>query len=358
MEALPPSTTGALEGDVGRLLWGGAAELARRVTDRLEGWRPDVVVADTLVPAGGLAAQLLDVPWVELIPHHLTDPAPDLPPVGLGRRLARSSLRRADDRHIYRAQMRSVALGDSQALAAARDLALGTVAPPSLRLVATLPGLERHRAEWPPTAHVVGPLAVDPALPELDPPPGDEPLVVVTDSTAATAARSIGEVAARALIDLPVRVAITSASLPASARDRMVIGRGPHGPLLRQAALAVGPGGGGFVSKSLAAGVPLVVVPLAGDQREAAARLRDARAGRSLSPRRLGAFSLRWAVLRHLADRPASRAAVRLGDQAASLGPGLAARLVSEVAAGHAPVASGPGHHLDSTTDSATGDQR
>jgi UDP:flavonoid glycosyltransferase YjiC (YdhE family) len=46
--------------------------------------------------------------------------------------------------------------------------------------------------------------------------------------------------------------------------------------LLAEAALAVGPGGGGFVAKAAAAGVPMVVVPGHGDQREAAARLREA----------------------------------------------------------------------------------
>jgi UDP:flavonoid glycosyltransferase YjiC (YdhE family) len=116
--------------------------------------------------------------------------------------------------------------------------------------------------------------------------------------------------------------------------------------LLAQAALAIGPGGGGFVSKVAAAGVPMVVVPQAGDQREAAARLVDAGIGRVLRPERLTARRLRWAVVRHLADPRPAAAARNLAEQASHLGPDLAAHLVEQVMAGARPFASGPAEHL------------
>jgi UDP:flavonoid glycosyltransferase YjiC (YdhE family) len=345
-ERLPLLAPSREDDDLSHRLWTRAGQMARPLSDLLRAWEPEVLVVDSLTRAGAFAAQLLDRPWIELVGHHLDDPAPDLPPVGSGRRPARTPWRRADDRRIYRLQRRSLALGDRQAAAVARTLDLRGAAAPVLRLVGTLPRLERPRAHWPPDAHVVGGLAVDPAIPRLEPPPGDEPLVVVTDSTASGVDRSLGALALRALAHLEVRTVVTSRLLAPRSDLRVVVGQGPHGPLLAGAAVAVGFGGAGFVTKAASAGVPMVVVPLQGDQRETAARLRDSGAGRVVSLRRLSPLSLRWAVLRLLMDPTASLAARRLAREAAVLGPGIAAALVEEVLAGRRPLASGPAHHL------------
>jgi UDP:flavonoid glycosyltransferase YjiC (YdhE family) len=334
------------DGDLGHRLWVRAADMAAPLADQLAAWRPELVVSDLLTRSGAFAAQLVDVPWIEVLPHHLPDPAPDLPPVGLGRELARTPWRRADDRRIHTQQVRSYELGDAQAARAAATIGLDRVQEPVLRLVATLPSLERPRHSWPTTAHVVGPLAVEPELAPLDPPEGDAPLVLVTDSTATGVEGSLADAAIRGLRGLDLRVVVTSSRVPHRRTSSLVVGRGPHQPLLAAAALAVSPGGGGFVSKAAAAGVPHVVVPLLGDQREAAARLRDTGAGRTVRPRRLTPRVLRWAVVRHLADQRARRAAARLADEAAQLGPGLVADLVDAVLAGERPQATGPRDHL------------
>lgn len=348
-ERLPLLGPTGQDGDLGHRLWTRAAAMAGPLADALRVWRPELVVVDTLTRCGAFAAQLLRTPWVELIPHHLDDPADDLPPVGLGRRPARSALRRADDRRIVRLQRRSVALGASQAARAAAGIGLPRVEPAMLRLIGTLPGLERPRASWPVDAHVVGPLAADPAMPLLDPPPGDLPLVVVTDSTATDVDRQLGAVAVAALARMDLRLVVTSGLLPAHERPGVTIGRGPHAPLLAQAALAVGFGGAGFVSKAAAAGVPMVVIPLQGDQREGAARLRDTGAGRVLPLRSLGPARLRWSVVRQLADADARSAARRLAAEAAQLGPVLAARLVEAALDGALVDATGPRGHLGAT---------
>ncbi len=332
--------------DIGHRLWARAAAMAVPLAATLRPWQPHLVVADTITRCGAFAAQLLGVPWVEVVPHHLDDPADELPPVGLGRRPARSALRRADDRRIVELQRRSLALGAQQAERAAADIGLGHVALPALRLIGTLPGLERPRLTWPPDAHVVGPLALDPALPELTPPVGESPLVVVTDSTATDVDRQLGAVALRALARMDLRVVVTSNSMTPRQAPGVTVGRGPHGPLLAQAALAIGFGGAGFVSKALTAGVPLVVVPLQGDQREGAARLREAGAGRVLALRALRPAPLRRAVVRQLADHDARTAARGLAREAAVLGPDLAARLVEAALTGRLPEATGPRQHL------------
>ncbi len=349
---LPRLSPSDEDADLGYRFWGRAVEMAPRLADEMRAWQPDVVVADTLLRAGGLAAQLLDVPAIELIPHHLPDPSADLPPVGLGRRRRRTPLGRAQDRLLVRLQFRSIAVGREQGRSAAAALGLMAPTAPALRLLATLPGLERPRSRWPADAHVVGPLAVDPDLPVLQPPPGDAPLVVVTDTTAPGVHARLGRNALEGLRHLDVRIVVTSTQLPAERTGNAVVGTGPHLPLLAQAAVAVGPGGAGFLSKATASGVPMVVVPIQGDQLEAAARLRDARAGVFLRARDVGPRRLAWAVARLLADPAARRAAAGLARQAAALGPDLAADLVVRVTRGERPEATGPSTHLSAASRS------
>lgn len=356
---LPPLPPTDQDVDLGHRFWGRAVEMAPLLVSTLRAWRPDVVVTDTLLRAGGLAAQLIDIPAVELVGHHLPDPAGDLPPVGLGRRRPRTAIGRMQDRSLVHLQRRSVATGQAQGQAAAAKLGLAAPRPPAVRLLATLPSLERPRRSWPGDAHVVGPLAIDPALPLLEPPPGDRPLVVVTDTTASAVTSTLGRLALEALPHLDVRLVITSSALPPIREGRVVVGPGPHRPLLAQAAVAVGPGGGGFLSKASAAGVPLLLVPIQGDQREAAARLRDTGAGVRLSPGRLagplGSRRLAWSVARLLADPAARRAAGRLSNEAAGLGAELAATLVLRVARGQRPRAAGPAEHLPAGPGHQTG---
>ncbi len=326
----------------------------RLVTD----WRsrpPDVVVVDSLTWGAALAAQRLDRPWVELIGHHLPDPDEGLPPVGLGRSMPSPAWRRRNDRRLVARQRRSIADGATEDHRAIASLGLDRMPAPCARLVATLPVLERVRHPWPSNVHVVGPLAVDPVGPVLQPPEGSAPLVVVTDSTASGVVSSLGALARHAFDGCDLRVAVTSSNLPATTTEAMVVGRGPHGPLLAEAAIAIGHGGGGFLTKAAAAGVPAVIAPLQGDQREAAARWREVGAGRVIRASRLTPRRLRWAVVRHLADRRAHEAAARLAAEARWLGAGLAATIVEQVGSGQAPAADGAAHHLAGAAASVRG---
>ena len=45
---------------------------------------PDLVVSDVITACGGLAAELLAIPWIELNPHPLYRPSKGLPPLGSG----------------------------------------------------------------------------------------------------------------------------------------------------------------------------------------------------------------------------------------------------------------------------------
>lgn len=316
--------------DIGYRLWGRAAEMAPALADRVrQRGGADLVVSDTITVAGAFAAELLGVPWIELSPHHLMRPSDDLPPIGLGRTPDPPWWRRRDDARLRRRQRESIEEGRRYAAEHRRDIGLPPeMRPPILHLLSTLPELEYARSDWPADTYIVGPLAADPPWPALPIPPGDDPLVAVTDSTATGSEHSLAEVAVEALRDAPVRLVVTTARTDLDAPPGVVIGRGPHGPLLDQAAVAVGPGGHGYVTKALSRGVPLVLVPFGGDQREAAARVSYRGLGRSLAPSRLGASRLRWEVLRVLADDSYAAAARRAAESARDLGPEVAADLV------------------------------
>lgn len=328
---LPMPADAARHDDFGYLLWERQAGMAPAVADVLSPWRPELVVADTLTTVGAFAAGLLRAPWLEVVPHHLMDPSPHLPPVGLGRAPSCLPWRRWSDASIRRQQGRSLEQAASARRRARLGLGLEGDGRPAARLLCTLPGLEPARPDWPADAFVVGPLEWEPPFPELELPPGDGPLVIVSDSTATGADRSLADEAGAALADHgDLRVVLTTARAPAVRPPRMVIGRGKHGPLLDQAALAVGTAGGGYVGKALSRGIPMVLVPLHGDQLETAARVRRAGAAEVVRLRDLRAHRLERAIRRVLHEPAYRQAASALASGAARV-RGRAVALVRDI---------------------------
>jgi len=327
------------DADVGYRLWQRAGQMAGPLADRLEAFAPDVVVADTLTRAGGFAADLLGVPWIEIAPHFLYDPDPLVPPIGLGAAPARDPFRRLNQASIRRQQAASVARGDELAAQVRAELGLSGDGRPIGRLLATLPVLEPVRAAWPGRTFVVGPLAWEPSSwPELEPPVGTGPLVLVSDSTASDVDGSIAATALSWLADVTdVRGVVTTSQDLDPIVGRVVVGRGRHSSLLPHVDLVVATAGHGLVTKALAAGVTLVLVPLHGDQRETAARVARAGLGwrvprQGLDPERLGA-----AVRAALGDHAARRRAGRVAAEALRLGPARAATAVENMIAATDP---------------------
>lgn len=363
--------------DLSENLWSWAAAAARPMAALLDRFGAEVVVSDVLMAVGGLAAELRGVPWVQLVPHHLSDPAVELPPIGLGRHPSRLPWVRADDRLVHRRASRSFARGRGDRRRAREGLGLTGHGRPAARLIASLPGLEYPRRVWPADAHLVGPLTWDPPEVGVAPWPGtghlgaapvDEvlarldpdgpPIVVATDSTGTGATGGLAATTVEALAGLDLQlVAITSrrdVALRASHRWPLgcVVASLPHHRALELATVAVAPGGAGFVGKALVRGVPLVLVPDFGDQLEAAARVTWAGAGRRVDlrapwtshlPDPVGPVGqLRRAVVRVLADDRYRQAARRLAEAATALGPPAAADVVERVVAGTLRDAEGP----------------
>jgi MGT family glycosyltransferase len=120
--------------------------------------------------------------------------------------------------------------------------------------------------------------------------------------------------------------------LPANTRVARYI---PQSLLLPRCDLVLTHGGSGTVTGALAAGRPLVVVPLAADQPENAARCAALGVGRVVPPAEVSAESVRAAVRAVLADPAYRRSAARLEDEIGAL-PGLetAVALLEDLAAG------------------------
>jgi UDP:flavonoid glycosyltransferase YjiC (YdhE family) len=275
----------------------------------LEAVQPDAVLVDSTTFGAKAVAESSGLRWAESRPSLLEDPAPGVPPFGLGLR----------PRGGVRGRLRDGAFGlvhgwfDRKARLPAVNA--GREAAGLAPLVAMAES--RHRADLllyftaepfeyprplPPSVVMVGASVWDTPAGAADPmielPEDDRPLALVACSSEF---QDDGAIAAAALAGLRDRwrlvvttAGVDPAQLGGDHGDAVVARFLPHGPLLRQADAVVCHGGMGITQKALAAGVPVCVVPWGRDQLEVAAHVAEARAGsrvprRRLTPERLAA---------------------------------------------------------------------
>ena len=280
--------------DAGAKIHQRAARMAVLNAPRLTELAPDLIVSDVITACGALAAEIVGLPWVELNPHPLYLPSKGLPPIGSGLAPGVGLRGRLRDTVMRRLTARSLREGLRHRAAARVGVGLPpTGVDPLRRLIATLPALEVRRPDWPVEAVVVGPLHFEPTGAELALPPGDGPVVVVAPSTATTGTQGLAEMALDCLVPgkaLPAGSRLVVSRLAGGeipAPPWAVIGLGRQDRLLSRADVVVCGGGHGMVTKTLLAGVPMVVVPGGGDQWEIAnrvARQGSARLIRPLTP--------------------------------------------------------------------------
>lgn len=304
--------------DAGAKIHQRAARMALLNAPVLRGLAPDLVVSDVITACGGLAAELLDIPWIELNPAPLYRPSKGLPPVGSGLAPGVGLRGKMRDTVLRAMTARAWQKGIRQRSAVRVDIGLPATDPgPLRRLIATLPALEVPRPDWPQEAVVVGPLHFEPTDAVLKIPPGDGPVVVVAPSTAVTGARGLTEMALETLRPaevLPQGTRLVISRLGGDDVDAppwAVVGLGRQDELLSHADLVICGGGHGMVSKTLMAGVPMVVVPGGGDQWEIANRL--VRQGSAELIRPLEPAALVAAVSAVLASPDYTEAARRAG---------------------------------------------
>lgn len=304
--------------DAGAKIHRRAARMAVLNVPVIRALAADLVCSDVITACGGMAAELLGLPWVEVVPHPLYLPSKGLPPLGSGLAPGVGLRGRARDAVMRALTARSIRAGDRDRSAARLGIGLpGRDPGPLRRLIATLPALEVPRPDWPEEAVVVGPLHFEPTAAVLAPPPGSGPLVVVAPSTATTGTTGLAELALTALgpgRDLPagLRVAVSRlGGAQMDVPDWAVVGLGRQDELLARADVLVCGGGHGIVAKALLHGVPLVTVPGGGDQWEIANRVVRHGSGRLIRP--LTAEALTAAVGAVLADPQYRAAAARAG---------------------------------------------
>ena len=313
-----------------------AVRAALETQPLIEEFAPDAVVADILTVAAGLAAELSGVRWASLIPHVLPTPEPGFPPYSMGARLPRTRVGSMAWRTLDPLLRAGLARGRDELNGARERLGL----PPidelhgglsrQLTMVATFPQLEYPRGSWQPWQRVVGPLMWEQPYGEVEPPPGDAPLVVVAPSTSQDPEQRMLRAALEGLADQPVRVLATynrrmppePIDVPPNARLVEWVSYARTMPLCD---VVVCHAGHGTVARSLASGVPLVACPAGGDMAENASRIAWAGVGVPLPRRLVSARGVRLAVQRVLADDGYTLRARALGEWSRRHGGGAVA---------------------------------
>jgi UDP:flavonoid glycosyltransferase YjiC (YdhE family) len=274
------------DGDAGAKIHQRAARMAVLNRPQLQAMALDLVVSDVITACGGMAAELLGIPWIELNPHPLYRPSKGLPPIGSGLAPGTGFRGRLRDATMRALTARSVRAGDRQREQVRVEIGLPATDPGPLRmLIATLPALEVPRPDWPAEAVLVGPLHFEPTDQVLPVPSGSGPVVVVAPSTATTGTQGMAETALESLAPLGVRLVVSRLRGPELVLPPWAVeGLGRQDDLLAHADLVICGGGHGMVAKTLLAGVPLVVVPGGGDQWEIANRVARHGSGRLVRP--------------------------------------------------------------------------
>jgi len=278
---------------------------------------PDALLIDITTVGAAALAEAAGLPWAQSIPLFQSfTPGPGAPPV-FG--LVPYCLAPEPGLQVLNAPRREVGLE----LLSTPD----EVWRAPLHLYYTAPPLEHPDLGFPPSFRFVGPGLWEP--PATTPPWLDElpePLVIVSVSSEFQHDHALVETALLALAQEPVGVAVSTAAhdprafaAPANARLERWL---PHGALLSRAACVVCHGGMGITQKTLAAGVPLCIIPFGRDQFEVGARIAALGAGTCLPPDALNPESLRTAIREAIAMRDGAQ---KVADALASAGGATAA---------------------------------
>jgi UDP:flavonoid glycosyltransferase YjiC (YdhE family) len=310
----------ALRATLQRVVFGPALIVAEETRRAMDEERPDVVVADFMMPGALVAAEAAAVPRVVLF--HTTEylPGPGRPAAGPGFLPRHDLIGRLRDGLLTRMFLRL--LGPSLAsfnearrafglapLEGARDL-LAQYHRADLRLIQTSKAFDFPITPAPPNVRYVGPVLDDPdwtdgwqspwAVSEA------RPLVVVSLSSTFQGQRAVLQRVMAALGTLPVRGLVTLGPSMAGERFEVpdnvaAVATAPHSAVFPHASAVVSHAGHGTVMRALAQGVPVLCLPMGRDQDDNAARVVAYGAGLRLRSS-AGARRIAAAVRRLLED--------------------------------------------------------
>jgi MGT family glycosyltransferase len=280
------------------IAFGPAARYARDTAAEIARRRPDVVVNPTLMFGAQAATEAAGIPQALLLTCSYVVPGTGASPYGSGWAPPGNAAQRLRLKMMDKFALRLWGAGRKALNAARQEQQLAPVAHPLDQihaaerfLVLTSPAFDFPVPRLPANVRYVGPRLDDPAWAgEWTPPPGDAPLVLVGLSSTYMAQGDLLGRIVTALGALPVRALVTLGpslepdALGATPPNVTVVAAAPHAEVLEHAALVVTHAGHGTIIKSLAAGVPVVALPMGRDQPDNAARMVAAGAGVSLKP--------------------------------------------------------------------------
>jgi UDP:flavonoid glycosyltransferase YjiC (YdhE family) len=310
---------------------------------------PEVVVADILTVAAAMAAEVEARPWATLVPHVLPVSEPGLPPYSLGTVMPRTRV----GARLWSAVQPVLGRGEERGRVELNGARARVGLPPlahvhggisrGLALVATFPQLEYPRRTWEPSMRLTGPLLWERPFGEVEPPPGDDPLVLVAPSTSQDPSHRLLRAALEGLAGEPVRVLATTnrrpppRPLPVPENARLVDWVS-YARTMPRCDAVISHAGHGTLARALVSGAPVLACPDVGDMAENAARVRWSGVGVSLPRRFQTPRGVRLALRRLLSNRSYAARAGELRDWAERHhGAGIAAEAVEAFAEGRSP---------------------
>lgn len=282
-----------------RLIVGPAAAMAADTAEQVASYCPDALLADYFMFGAMIAGQAAGLPVTALMPNIWALPVRGVPPLAGGFPLARGPVGRARDATLVSITNRIFARGlpTLNAVRAEHQLPPLTslydqVLTADRILVLTSPTFDYAAPFVPDNARYVGPVLDDPswARPWTPPPTDDDgPLVLVALSSTFQDQGALIQRILDAMAPLPGHAILTTGPAvdPATLNppgNVEVLPSAPHGPILERARAVITHCGHGTTLKALAAGVPLVCIPMGRDQDDTAARVVHHGAGLRLRP--------------------------------------------------------------------------
>lgn len=264
--------------------------------------RSEVLLADMMMFGASFAGEAARIPCAMLVPNISMRPAKGVPPLGPGFPRAKGLLGRLRD-GLLRSISARVWRGALPRLNRARAaLALepiddlwGYCDRLARVLVLTSPSFDFLPPELPANLRYTGPVLDDPSWAGTTwtspwPASNTDPLILVGLSSTYQDQRATLERIVTALARLPVRALVTMG--PALAGEPLVspspnvviVQTAPHAAVLPHCAAANTHCGHGTTMRALAAGVPLLCMPMGRDQNDTAARVVDRGCGARLKP--------------------------------------------------------------------------
>jgi MGT family glycosyltransferase len=311
-----------------RVVMGPAAAYARDTRAALERETVDVMASDYMLFGPPIAAERARVPTALLVHNVYIVPEPGKPAAGPGFLPAKGPLGRTRDRAVSRAFLTLFNRGlpsvnrarTEQGLAPMRSV-LEHFNHAQRVLVMASESFDFHGYSHPEHLRYVGSTLTDPQWVEdwRSPWEADDgrPLVIVSFSSTYMAQERVLARAVDGLSRVDARVLVTTGPAvdPASfhpGANTTVVRSAPHARLFPGAAVVVTHAGMGTVTRALAAGVPLLCIPMGRDQHDVAARVVYPGAGLRLRPS-AKPQAIRRAVERLIREPSFRAAAARIG---------------------------------------------